>query len=150
MVNIHSRPEIDLVGYKPSKNELLIVEAKSYMDSIGVDYQEIDTAYDIPDGRYKLFTCENYRNIVFNKLIAEYVNKGLVCKNPTIVFGLAVGKIKNKTEDDLQALFIKRNWKLYTPTRIANSILKLSDLAYENDPYVIASKLISRTKNNNK
>ncbi len=144
------RPEIDLVGYKPSKNELLIVEAKSYMDSIGVDYQEIDTAYDIPDGRYKLFTCENYRNIVFNKLIAEYVNKGLVCKNPTIVFGLAVGKIKNKTEDDLQALFIKRNWKLYTPTRIANSILKLSDLAYENDPYVIASKLISRTKNNNK
>ena len=67
------RPEIDLVGYKPSKNELLIVEAKSYMDSIGVDYQEIDTAYDIPDGRYKLFTCENYRNIVFNKFFL--VNK---------------------------------------------------------------------------
>lgn len=140
------RPEIDLVGYNAAKNELLIIEAKSYMDSVGVDYQDIKKKQDVPDGRYKLFTCENYRNIVFNKLIQEFIEKGLVCKNPTIIFGLAVGKIKNKTEEDLQALFTEHNWKLYTPTKIANSILKLSDLAYENDPYVIASKLISRTK----
>lgn len=71
-------------------------EEKKLIGKHTIPRPEIDTAYDIPDGRYKLFTCENYRNIVFNKLIAEYVNKGLVCKNPTIVFGLGVGKIKRK------------------------------------------------------
>lgn len=139
------RPEIDLVGYRASTNELLIIEAKSYMDSGGVDYREIDCSFEIPEGRYKLFTCQNYQNIVFTRLVKEFETSGLICKNPKITFGLAAGNIKNKTEEKIQTLFDEKGWKLYTPQQIASSILKLSDLAYENDPYVISAKLIKRS-----
>ncbi len=54
------RPEIDIVGYKTRSNSLLIIEVKSFLDSQGVKYDELNQEFEIPDGRYKLFTCENY------------------------------------------------------------------------------------------
>ncbi|WP_321326813.1 hypothetical protein [Thiomicrorhabdus sp.] len=50
------RPEIDIVAFKPKGNKLLIIEAKSYLDSQGVKYAELNQSYEIPEGRYKLFT----------------------------------------------------------------------------------------------
>jgi len=65
------RPEIDIVGYKAGCNELLIIEVKSFLDSPGVKYDELKKEFEIPDGRFKLFTCDNYRSIVFRRLVSD-------------------------------------------------------------------------------
>lgn len=65
------RPEIDIIGYKARTNEILIVEVKSFLDSPGVKFDHLNQEHDIPKGRFKLFTCENYRNIVFNRLLSD-------------------------------------------------------------------------------
>ncbi|WP_457749961.1 hypothetical protein [Sulfurimonas sp.] len=67
------RPEIDLLAYNVSTNSITVLEAKSYLDSPGVRYSELCESYEIPEGRYKLFTCENYRNIVFSRLKKDLI-----------------------------------------------------------------------------
>ena len=62
------RPEIDLIAFKPNVQELLALETKSFFDSPGVRIDDLKNEFQIPEGRYKLFTCTNYRNIVFNRL----------------------------------------------------------------------------------
>jgi hypothetical protein len=48
------RPEIDLLAYKPKVNQLLVLEAKSYLDSLGVQINDLKFESIIPEGRYKL------------------------------------------------------------------------------------------------
>ncbi|MBU1319999.1 MAG: hypothetical protein KKG33_09555 [candidate division Zixibacteria bacterium] len=138
------RPEIDLVGYSARENELLIVEVKSFLDSPGVRFNELTGEYKTPEGSYKLFTCENYRKIVFSRLKKDLFQASLILKNPSIRFGLAAGKIYSKDEPLIVAHFKKRNWILYTPSDIAKAIEELEKIPYENDPYVIASKILIR------
>ena len=61
------RPEIDILAFKPENNCIVAFEAKSYLDSPGVKLDEFNQEFDIPEGRYKLFTCEKFRKIVFNR-----------------------------------------------------------------------------------
>lgn len=95
------RPEIDIVGYKARCNELLIIEVKSYLDNPGVKYHELNQEYEIPDGRFKLFTCKNYRDIVFRRLVSDLFDYGMIASTPDIRFGLAAGKIYAKDESKL-------------------------------------------------
>lgn len=142
----HSIPriEIDIVGYKSRSNKLLIIEVKSFLDSPGVKYDELNQEYEIPDGRYKLFTCENYRNIVFRRLVSDLYESGMIAPSPEIQFGLAAGKINGKDESKLVEHFKERNWLLYKPSDIAKAISDLERIPYENDPYVIAAKILLR------
>ena len=54
------RWELDLVAYKGSTNELLVVECKSFLDSTGVNFRK---GFE-PDRRYKLFTDRKLRTVV--------------------------------------------------------------------------------------
>jgi hypothetical protein len=138
------RPEIDIVGYKARCNELLIIEVKSFLDSPGVKYDELSKEFEIPDGRFKLFTCENYRKIVFQRLVSDLLGSGMITSTPTIRFGLAAGKIYARDESRLVEYFEKKNWLLYKPSDIAGAIIELEKTPYENDPYVIAAKILLR------
>lgn len=48
------RPEIDLLALRFSANEVLALEAKSFLDSPGVKIAQLKEEHDIPKGRYKL------------------------------------------------------------------------------------------------
>lgn len=138
------RPEIDIVGYKARSNRLLIIEVKSFLDSPGVKYDELNQEFEIPEGRYKLFTCENYRDIVFRRLVSDLLECGLITSTPEIQFGLAAGKIYSKDEFKLIEYFKERKWLLYKPSDIAKAIRNLEKTPYENDPYVVAAKILLR------
>ena len=57
-------PEIDIVAFNMKKNELLLVEVKSLLDSYGVHYQAV-SGEDKKDGeRYKLFNHNQFREII--------------------------------------------------------------------------------------
>jgi hypothetical protein len=68
--NSMPRPEIDLLAFKSKKKEDLIIafEAKSYLNSPGVSRKEIKASHKTTKGRYKIFTCKNYRDIVIKQL----------------------------------------------------------------------------------
>jgi hypothetical protein len=138
------RPEIDIVAYNPKKNELRIIEVKSFLDSPGVKFKELNQRYKIPEGRYKLFTCTKYREILFERLLCDFRERELVAGKPSIRFGLAAGKIYSKDEQKLRLLFEKNGWILYSPADIAKALRELEKSPYENDPYVIAAKILVR------
>jgi hypothetical protein len=54
------RPEVDILAFKPKENRVIAFEAKSYLDSLGVKLAELQQNHELPEGRYKLFTCDNY------------------------------------------------------------------------------------------
>ena len=87
------RPEIDLLALHFARNEVLAVETKSYLDSPGAKASEIQATHAIPEGRYKLFTCENYRRIVLSRLKADLLKLGMANDETKIRLGLIIGNV---------------------------------------------------------
>ena len=138
------RPDLDIVTYHPGKNEIEIWEVKSYLDSIGVQYKNVSKETDNTEGRYKILTSKKYRDIVIKRLLEDWTKEGIILKNPNIKIGLAAGKIKKSDEGKIKDYFDKKGWLLRNPSYISSALKALKDEPYENDPYIIAAKLIYR------
>jgi hypothetical protein len=138
------RPELDLVGYNPSRNELLMVEVKSFLDSPGVRASDMLATHDIPDGRYKLITCPSYCGVVQNRIVRDWSENGLICKEPAISKTLAAGKVYRGQEQELMNALESRGWGLISPTEIKGYLQALADRDYENEAVVIAAKMLLR------
>lgn len=62
------RWELDVVAYSGSRNELLVVECKSYLDSYGVRTTSFDGSKADEETRYKLFSDDVLRRVVLSRL----------------------------------------------------------------------------------
>ena len=138
------RPDIDIVAYNFLTNILEIWEVKSYLDSKGVKYKDLKQEYDIIEGNYKILTSRKYREIITNRLKIDWIKVGLIKEEPRIIYGLAVGKINSQDEENIKKYFQNKGWLLKLPKDIYNGIKLLEKEAYENDPFIIASKIIFR------
>lgn len=140
------RPEIDVVAWKPSTRELLVVECKSYLDSKGVERASFNFLDQDRGGNYKLFNKQRLRNLVFAKLQAQLIAEGALDDGPlSTQLALACGKIKPGDEPALTELFQDQSWLLVTPTQIAESIRSLASKGYENDTATIVAKILQRS-----
>ncbi len=144
------RTEIDLLAYKPNQNELYVLEAKSFLDSPGVRYSSLIETHKIPEGNYKLFTCENYRNIVFERLKVELINKGMVNHDIKIVLGLVAGNVYQDKVNvgKIQSYFEEMGWLFWSPKDVCDKVKELAKNGYENDASVITAKIILRNNGN--
>lgn len=138
------RPEIDLIAFKPASKEILAIEVKSFLDSPGVKLPDLQERHSIPEGRYKLFTCANYRDIVFNRLNLDLLKAGLIDSPHTIRLGLAAGKTYQKSESSIREYLNSQNMFFWGPSEIKKRIQALATKDYENDPTVIAAKILLR------
>tara|TARA_R110002073_G_scaffold165737_1_gene322412 strand:+ start:445 stop:993 length:549 start_codon:yes stop_codon:yes gene_type:complete len=138
------RPEIDVVAFRPSDNKIIAMEVKSLLDSPGVKADHLAKEFETTEGNYKLFTCKNYREIVFQRMLHDYRKEGLADANTQIQLGLAAGKIYSKDEPRLTLLFHERDWLLWSPSLLAKKATALSEIGYENDPFVLLAKLLVR------
>jgi hypothetical protein len=138
------RPEIDLLALDPRSNRLIALEVKSYLDSSGVDLNILQKQHSVPEGRYKLFTCTNYRSIVLRRLLVDLKQRGLVNEKTTVQLGLAAGKVKGNQSKDMESFFLHQGWFFLGPEEIKSKLRALSNADYENDPYVISAKLALR------
>jgi len=127
------RPEIDLLAFKPGTNSLIVLEAKSYFDSQGVKISELLEHHKIPEGRYKLFTCENYRNIVFSRLIKDLVQFGLAESDISLQLGLVAGNVYQSKSDDIAEYFASNDWFFWSPETVKYKVNALAELGYENN-----------------
>lgn len=138
------RPEIDLLAYNARTNRVLALEAKSYLDSPGVRYIDLCEKYEIPEGRYKLFTCENYRNIVFSRLKDDLIELNMANMETSISLGLAAGNVYQSKSNDIKELFNGNNWLFLSPEDIRQKVYSLASKGYENEPAIITAKILMR------
>lgn len=138
------RPEIDLIAYKPESKEILAIEVKSFLDSSGVHLKCLQENHDIPEGRYKLFTCSNYRKIVFDRLNKDLKESGLLASPLKIRLGLAAGNVYKNSEFEIQEHLKNKDMFFWGPSEIKKRIQNLAKKGYENDPTVIAAKVLLR------
>jgi len=138
------RPEIDLLAIKFSSNEVLVIEAKSFLDSPGVRLNELTNVQEQQEGRYKLFTSERYRSVVMARLHADLIERGMANTNTQLTLGLAAGKIYQQKSDAVRHHMHEKHWWFWSPEEIRQKVLNLADRGYENDPAIITAKIIAR------
>jgi hypothetical protein len=138
------RPEIDLLALKLDRNEIVAFEAKSFLDSPGVDLTELQEAHEQPTGRYKLFTCERYRTIVLDRLLADLVVLGMATPKTQIRLGLAAGKISSGQSSALETFMREHQWEFWSPELVKQKVEALARRGYENDPAIITAKILMR------
>ena len=138
------RPEIDLLAFKPCLNEVLVIEAKSYFDSPGVKIAELMERHDVPDGRYKLFTCENYRNVVFARLHQDLLEQGLVKDDCNYKLGLVAGNVYQNKSIDIAEYFQVNEWFFWSPEMIKEKVNNLAHIGYENNTVTLTAKILMR------
>lgn len=141
----HSSPrwELDVVAYRGASDELLVVECKSFLDSLGVQCATFEGKNPKDAKRYKLFFEDNLRTVVLQRLEQQLVEAGFCRPGPTVTLGLAAGKVKGD-EASLEALFAQRGWKFWGPTLIRTELEALRDSGYENSVASVVAKILLR------
>lgn len=138
------RWEIDVVGYKADGNEILAVECKSYLDSPGVDINDLN-----PGGRYekryKLFNDATLRAVVLNRLTLQLVEKGMVASNPTVRLALAAGKVA-KGAGQFPTAFAERGLMWFGPEWIVARLGELASKGYDNEVASVVAKLLLKRR----
>ncbi len=137
------RCEIDIVAYKPAAKELVLFEVKSYLDSNGV--QPDDLRRTTREGnRYKLLTLPDLQREVIAALLAQYRERGLLLDEVNVRLGLAAGYVQERFEREVEDIAREKKWLYLGPYEIADAVRKLADLGYENTPFALTAKLLLR------
>jgi predicted transcriptional regulator len=136
------RPEIDLLALNFEQNEVLVVEAKSFVDSPGMRVEELAEEQDIPAGRYKLFTSKRYRTIVFNRLLLQLCEYGMASADTKISLVLAAGNVYKNQSAAIQELFLTKGFIFWSPEEITEKVTALAKRGYQDDAAIITAKIL--------
>jgi hypothetical protein len=140
------RPEIDLLAFKPGNQEVLALEAKSFLDSPGVNLEDLSVEHDEPTGRYKMFTCIKYRETILARLVSDLRASGLVSADASVRLGLVAGNVYGGKTSELRALMDSKGWFFWSPEDIRTRVVALASEGYENDPAIITAKLLRNSQ----
>lgn len=143
----HSSPrwEIDVVAYNGARNEILIVECKSYLDSLGVAFKGFDGSDAKAALRYKLFNEPVLRDVIVDRICCQLAEIGLIQSNPTVKLALVCGKIvREKDREQLRDHFDKSGWLFWDEIWLKEELKKMASGSYENSPVAVVAKLLLR------
>ncbi len=138
------RPEIDLLALHFSRNEVLVLEAKSFLDSTGVKLALLQEEHEVTEGRYKLFTSQRYRSIVLSRLLQDLISCGMASSDTKVSLGLAAGKVYQGQSGLIREFMEKNKWLFWSPEDIKHKVTALAERGYENDPAIITAKILMR------
>ena len=139
------RWELDLVGYSAKRDELLVIECKSYLDSRGVAFRAFKGTDARFASRFKLFNDPKLRRVVFDRLRFQMIELGLITQKTRIKLVLACGKIASRTDyKQIRDHFEKRDWELWDCEWFKEKLQKISEGGYENSQISVVSKLLLR------
>jgi hypothetical protein len=144
MVGRHSSPrwELDVVAYKGATNEILVIECKSFLDSRGVQWCELQDGHS--STRYKLFREPVLREIVLGRLVAQMTLEGRCAPNPKLRLGMMAGKIKAGDEELLPQHFATNGWVFFGPTWLREQLNATAERGYSNQVSAVVAKLLLR------
>jgi hypothetical protein len=139
------RWELDIVAYRGRSNELLVVECKSFLDSLGVQVATFQRGNPEDAKRYKLFFDNTLRRVVLQRLRRQLVEAGFCHPRPKLKLCLAAGKVHG-SEARLQSYFKKRGWLLLGPSVIRTKLSALREGGYEDSVASVVAKLLLRSE----
>jgi hypothetical protein len=134
--------ELDIVGYRGADNELLVLECKSFLDSVGVYYDHV--ANPRRTSRYRPFTEPGLRRVVLARLRKQFVAAGFCAGKPKIRLGLGAGRIRPSDIDQVRDHFIRNGWFLWDRDFRRSELESLSRSGYENMVAAVVAKLLKR------
>jgi hypothetical protein len=141
------RWELDIVGYSGRDNTLRVVECKSYLDSRGVALRAFDGSDAKFAERFKLFSDDNLRNIVFERLRNQLSECGACAPDATVKLCLACGRIATTADrEGLHKHFAENGWDLWDEPWLREKLELMSKRGYENQVSAVVSKLLLRGK----
>jgi hypothetical protein len=137
------RPELDIVAYSGRDNILRVVECKSYLDSPGVASKGLDGSGHKDANRYKLFSDDNLRQVVFNRLREQFTKSGLCAPNPEVRLYLACAHIRSDVDrQELRKISSIRDWELLDEDWLREHLDRMSKQGYENEVSYVVAKLL--------
>lgn len=137
------RWELDVVAYSGARNELLVVECKSYLDSHGVRATSFDGSKAAEETRYKLFTDEVLRRVVLSRLEKQLVQDGFCPDGTQATLCLAAGKIHGDAAP-LRSIFEENGWRLFESGWLIDGLHRLAEESYDNSVASVVAKLLQR------
>src|SRR5271156_284866 len=141
------RWELDIVAYSGRDNLLRVVECKSYLDSRGVALRAFNGSGAKFAERFKLFSDDNLRNVVFGRLRQQFADSGACAPNATVKLCLACGRIATDTDrEGLHKHFAEKGWDLWDEPWLRQRLQAMSERGYENQVSAVVSKLLLRGK----
>jgi hypothetical protein len=140
----HSTPrwEIDVLAYRPASEELLAVECKSFLDSTGVQWAELQEGH--ASERYKLFREPVTREVVLNRLRLQLVEAGRCRGDVSVRLALAAGKIKRGDAERVRAHMRDRGWAFFEPDWLRDRLKDQARKGYANQVSSVVAKLLLR------
>jgi len=138
------RPQIDLVAYSPKRNEIILYEVKSYLDSPGVKINVLKNS-SWAENHFKLLTIPAYQKIVVKSLLSRLGQEGLITqKAPRVKFGLAFGNSPKNERAQLKEYVKQQGWEYLGPDEIVAGLNDIAGESYHNSPYSFVAKMIFR------
>jgi hypothetical protein len=137
------RPEIDILAFNVKKNEVILFECKSYLDSRGIRSLSFSKPTKKKGPRpIQIFWDPAYRNLVLERLNEQLFKEGLISCKPTYKLGLICGRIVKKDEANIRRLFKAEKWILVSPKLLRKAIHRISALPYENHIVTVMAKIL--------
>jgi hypothetical protein len=148
LVGRHSSPrwELDVVAYKGSTNEILVIECKSFLDSRGVQWCELQDGHS--STRYKLFREPVLREVVLARLVTQMTSEGRCGANPKVRLGMMAGKVRAGDEELLPQHFAANGWVFFGPTWLREQLNEMAARGYSNQISAVVAKLLLRRRGN--
>ena len=139
------RWELDIVAYSGRDNMLRVVECKSYLDSRGVALRAFDGKDAKFAERFKLFSDERLRSVVFGRLRQQFADSGACAPDATVRLCLACGRIAtNADREGLHKHFAEKGWDLWDEPWLRQRLQIMSERGYENQVSAVVAKLLLR------
>jgi hypothetical protein len=137
------RWELDVVAYSGARNELLVVECKSYLDSYGVRATSFEGPKAEEETRYKLFSDEVLRRVVLQRLETQLSEQGFCPPGTKAQLCLAAGNVYGDPEP-LRAVFARKGWRLFENAWLVEGLRSLAEESYDNSIASVVAKLLTR------
>lgn len=137
------RWEFDIVAFKATTNEVLVIECKSFLNSKGVR---------MADGKlqrettYKLFNSKKKRDGVLKALGSHLLQNDMCRESPKIRLVLAAGKIQDRSRRSVGEYAKSGGWELWNEQYIHKMLSEAATDRYENDVAILTAKLLRQKR----
>jgi DNA-binding transcriptional ArsR family regulator len=141
------RWEIDILAYSPPSNEILALECKSYLDSVGVRMVAFDGSSPKHAKRFKLFNEPQTRKVVLRRLAKQVLEERRCAERPKVRLGLVAGRFATEADQEaVSAHFTRNNWMLLGPEWIRERLEAIAGSGYENQVIAVVAKILLRNR----
>jgi hypothetical protein len=136
------RWEIDVIVFSARDNEVLAIECKSFLDSRGVQWAELQDGH--ASNRYKLFREPGTREVVLERLRRQLVESGRCNETVTVRLAMAAGKVNRGDDQRLAEHFEVNDWAFFGPAWLRARLHRLSTMSYSNQVAAVVARLLLR------